>query len=378
MDRDVEGETRYAMLETVRQYALERLNETGDGDVVRTRHLDFFLQLVEQAEPNLFGAEQATWTARLFREQENLLAAHAWCERPEHGVEGLRLVGAIRRIWSNNGMFELGRRVTAEALARPGASGRTVARAKALYVGSMISYFLGRHQDALNWGEESLAIARELGSEANMCDALRVIGMTSISKGDSKAASPHLNEAIALARKLEDSVRLHTGLNALAESYRADGNLDAAEPLYEECLIMIRKQGDRENLAIALLNLALVAMSRGAHDRAGRRLSELVETVNVRSIRSIWILVDTVSANCAARGDWRLAARFHGAAEALRMKVGTFHEAADEAVLAPLVDRARASLGEAAFLAATAEGRALSIEDMLNETRKALEAPRES
>jgi non-specific serine/threonine protein kinase len=376
MERDVEGETRYAMLETVRQYALERLNESGDGDVVRARHLQFYLELVEQAEPKLSSPEQLKWGSRLLQEQENLLAAHAWCDRDSsHAEEGLRLVGAIRRFWSLNGMFELGRRVTAEALARPEASRRTVARAKALNVASNLSYFLGRYQDARDWSGEALAIARDVGSEANMCDAHRILGMTSMVQGDSQAAGSHMNESIALARGLDDPTRLQNGLNALAEAYRSDGNLDAAEPLYQECLIMVRKQGDRVNLAISVSNLALVAMARGAFDRAGQFLAEGVNTVGARAIRNIWVLVDCISAYCAARGDWRLAARLHGAAETLRMKVGTFREHADEVVLAPLMDRARASLGEAEFLVAAAEGHALSIEDMLNEAREALKTP---
>jgi tetratricopeptide (TPR) repeat protein len=272
-------------------------------------------------------------------------------------------------------MFELGRRVTAEALARPEASRRTVARAKALNVASNLSYFLGRYQDARDWSGEALAIARDVGSEANMCDAHRILGMTCMVQGDNQAAGSHMNESIALARGLEDPTRLQNGLNALAEVYRSNGNLDAAEPLYEECLIMVRKQGDRENLAISVSNLALVAMARGAFDRAGQFLAEGVNTVGVRAIRNVWVLVDCISAYCAARGDLRLAARLHGAAETLRMKVGTFREHADEVVLAPLVDRARGSLGEAEFLIAAAEGQALSIEDMLNEAREALKTP---
>src|SRR5262249_26828796 len=117
VDREAEGESRYSMLETVRQFAQDALNETGESQAARERHFHFFLRLAETAETQISGLDQTKWHTRLSQERENLLAAHAWGQHSDANAEGgLRLVAGLRRFWVFFSLHELGRRSILEAL----------------------------------------------------------------------------------------------------------------------------------------------------------------------------------------------------------------------------------------------------------------------
>src|ERR1700682_662041 len=116
---------RYRMLDTVREYAQERLRESAEDADIRTRHLNFYLDLAEKARPELVGPNQGTWLKRLDLERENFLAANAWCDTVEEGSGlGLELGHALKRYWLNRGLLGLGHRLSVGALACAGADGR--------------------------------------------------------------------------------------------------------------------------------------------------------------------------------------------------------------------------------------------------------------
>ena len=267
---------RYRLLDTVRQYAHERLIESGEGDAARTRHLHFYLALAEKAQPELVGPNQATWFARLDSERENLLAAHAWCDDADGGGElGLRLVSAMRRYWIVRGVLGLGHRVTMEALGRPGAQQCNYARCRALFDAGQLGSWMGRYAEAQVHLQESLTIARELGDLSSVAGALQPLALAALGLGNVAAARAYLEEALPLERAEGDQREIAAVLNALAQIHRAEGELDAAEPLYENVLAIARDLRDREIIAIGLLNLAMVAIGRGSSERAGAMLLEV-------------------------------------------------------------------------------------------------------
>src|SRR6185503_12182973 len=138
------GGERYRYLETVRQYAYEKLDETGEIAEARMRHLQHYLAFAEKARPEIVGPRQAEWLARLDLERENLHAAHAWCDHAPDGAEfGLRLVYLQKQYWLNRGLFGLGLRLSTDALARPGGSQQ--ARIAALYAAGQMYLFLGAY-----------------------------------------------------------------------------------------------------------------------------------------------------------------------------------------------------------------------------------------
>jgi predicted ATPase/class 3 adenylate cyclase len=362
---------RYRLLETVRQYALERLEESGEAAVVRTRHLRFFLALAERARPELAGPAQGEWLTRLDLERENLLSAHTWCNRAEDGADlGLRLMYFVKPYWFIRGLLGLGHRVMIDALARPGAQKRNVARCGGLLDVGQIECWMGRYSAALRHLMEALAIAREIGDKPMVAALLQPLGLAALGNGDAGSARTYLAEALALARELGNKRELLAANNALAQLHRAEGELDAAEPLYERTLTLARELGDRESIAIGLLNLAMVSIGRGSSERAGRMLLEALDIVDETGSQSAGQSVLEVSAGLAARqSEWGRAARLYGAAEAQAERTGLRRDPADEAFLAPLIGTARGALDESLYNAAEAAGCALAYEEALLEAR---------
>jgi predicted ATPase/class 3 adenylate cyclase len=367
---EADGE-RYAMLETVREYAQERLEQSGDGAATRTRHLGEYLAFAERARSELFGPLQGEWLLRLDKERENLLSAHAWCDRAEKGAEmGLRLVSAVKPYWLNRGLLGLGYRVTIEALARAVVQDRTPARCRGLFDAGQICYFMGRYDEAERFLNESLAIARESGDSRRIAVALQPLGMACMGRGDLPAARRHLEEGLALARERGDRRDIASMLNSMGQLYRMEGALDKAEPLYTQAISLAHDLGDREIVAVGLLNLAMVDAERGATDLARHRLLNVLAIAGEIGSKPAGQSVLEVSSGLASLGkEWARAARFFGSAEAQASNTGIHRDPADEAFLAPLVAQARSTLGAEAFDAAEAAGRALSYDEAVGEAR---------
>ncbi len=369
------GGARYRLLETVRQYAHERLVTAVEADIARGKHLAYFLTLVENARAGLKGPEQGVWLARLDRERENLLSAHAWCDHAADGAElGLRLASATKLYWINRGLLGLGHRVALEALSRPGAGSRNTARCRALFDAGQISFYMGRYPEAQASLEESLAIAREADDKARIGAALQPLGMACVGRGDLGAARRHLEEALELARALGNQRNLAAALNARAQLDRIEGRLGEADTVYHEVLALARGLGDRESIAIGLLNLAMVAIARGDGHRARAMLLEVLAIAEeVGSIRVGQSALEVCAGLAASLGDASRAARLYGVAEAQTAATGIHRDPADEAFLAPLVAQARASLAPVAFAAAEEAGRALAYEEAIAEALTWLE-----
>ena len=373
VELDADSE-RYRLLETIREYALEKLAASDERSVARARHLEFYLALAAKARPELAGTAQGAWLARLDAERENLLSAHDWCDHADSGAElGLRLAYLIKPYWFIRGLLGLGYRVTIEALAREGAGVQSLARCRALSDAGQLCCWMGRYADALVHLEESLGIARELGDKPMIAAVLQPLGFAASGHGDSTAARAYLAEALALARELGDKRELLGALNAMGQLDRAEGKLDDAEPLYDGMLKLAQEMGDRESYAIGLLNLAMVSIGRGSPDRCGRMLVEVLDIAGEIGSKPVGQSALEVCAGLAAlNGEPEHAARLYGAAEAHAEHTGLHRDPADEAFLAPLMARVRAVLPLTAYTSAETGGRALGYEKALSEARASL------
>jgi predicted ATPase/class 3 adenylate cyclase len=371
-----EGE-RYRLLETVREYAQERLTESHELEEVRNRHLEFYVAFCEQARPQLVGPDQGKWLARVDLERKNILAAHAWCGRAPRGAElGLQLVYMLRPYWLNRGLLGLGQRVNADALGHPGAQERNLARCRALFVAGQLSFYMGRYRQAQQYLEESVAIGREMGDKRRVGAALQPLGMAHLGQGDLATARRYLEEAFASAEALSEPREIAAAASTLAQLYRAEGSLDAAEPLCERVLDLARELDDRESIAIGLLNVAMVAMGRQNDERARQMLLAVHGILEEIGSRYVGQSLLEVSAGLAvSRREWQRAARFYGAAEALALQTGLHRDPADEAFLAPLVATAQAALGTSAFAAAEGAGREVPYDTIIAEARAWLALP---
>jgi len=370
VELDAGGE-RYRMLETVRQYAQERLGDSSAAAAVRTRHLDFFLALAETARPQLWGAEQGKWLARLDLERENFLSAHAWCDHAENGAElGLRLVYALQLYWLPRGLIELGYRVTVEALARAGAQQRGLYRSGALYAAGQLSFFMGAYPASKNHMEDCLAIAREIGIKEREASAHLMLGYDCEALGETADAFANFEASAAIARELGDKGRLAFALNALAGLHHEARDLDAAVPLFEEALSITRELDDRESISIHLTNLARALVDRGAGERArGLLIEGLTIARGIGSTRGDGYVVEVSAELAVLHEAWEPAARFYGAVQARFAEIGLRRTPADDAFLESQIDKARVALGDEAFAAAEAAGRASPYEEVLDDVR---------
>jgi tetratricopeptide (TPR) repeat protein len=365
------GGERYRLLDTVRQYALERLEEAREGHEARTRHLQFYLALAEKARPELAGPRQGEWLKTLDLERENLLAAHICCEHAPGGAElGLKLANMTKPYWFNRGLLALGQRIALEALVRPGAEARTLPRCRGLFDAGQFATYMGRYGEAQRYLEESLAIAREMGDQRRIAVVLQPLGMAYLGQGNAAAARRHTEEALACARSLGEQREIAAALIALAQYHRAQGSLDEAEPLYEEALALLQALDDRENIAVALLNLTMVAIGRRDSQRARARVVgafTIVEELGSKS--SGQSVLEACAGLASLQDDWQRVARFYGAAEAQAAQSGLHRDPADAAFLQPLIARAQAALGADNFAAAESAGRALAYDAAMAEAR---------
>jgi predicted ATPase/class 3 adenylate cyclase len=229
------GELRFRMLETIREYALERLTATGEADRFQRAHADHYLAFAEHAESGLLGGgHQAEWLDRLKDDHDNLRAALSWFVRNGLAEHGLRLTGALRRFWRSRGYLAEDREWTSALLAMPEARARTAARAKALHA---------------------------VGGFANQ-------------QGDYAEARARFEESLDIYREIGDIHGVGWGLVHLGILTRYEGNHLAARALLEECVEIVKSAGDTEVLAAAQGNLGLVARDLGDADLAQGHLDQ--------------------------------------------------------------------------------------------------------
>jgi predicted ATPase/class 3 adenylate cyclase/Tfp pilus assembly protein PilF len=267
------GAARYRLLETVRQYARDRLLETEESEAVCRRHLDCFLALAEQAESELLGERQRAWFARLLAEHENIRAALAW------GVEqapttALQLAAALWRFW-NWGYATEGCEVFERGLARAmevreeGQSALPIeVRTKALRWAGWLAYIQGEPERAHRRLEESLVLSRALGDKGGTAHTLHLLGTVVEAVGDAGAARSHLEESLTIRREIGDHWGTGASLQTLGVLLLRGGDLASAQARFEESLAIKREGGDRAGVAFVLESLGDLALVQGAHERA--------------------------------------------------------------------------------------------------------------
>jgi non-specific serine/threonine protein kinase len=256
-----EGEPRFLMLETIREYAREKLAETGEGPVLAQRHADRFLVLAEQAATQLTGNEQAAWLARLAEEQANMRAALEFaCGPTGPPAVGLRLATALYRFWGVRGHLAEGRTWYARTLAAAEAKGEADAllRARALDAAGALARLQSDHAAGRLLGEQALALFREAGDRPGTASALRNLAALAIEQGDLQAARAFGEESLAIYRELGDTSGMTMMLHDLGQIAHQDGDLATAVSFYDQALALKRQQGHKRGIAVSLNNLGLI------------------------------------------------------------------------------------------------------------------------
>ena len=362
------GRGHYRLLEVIRQFAWDRLLESGEERVIRYRHLTYFLGLAEEAAPELRGPHQVEWLNHLERDFDNLRAAGEWAQAESgHEEEGMRLVAALMWFWRLRGHPGEARRWSDAVLVDPnrcGSGGRSPARAGTLACAGFMAWYQGDLESAQSAFEESVAIYRELGAEGrwSLALVLQGLGMVADVRHDEPAAHRFYAESLALRRELGDRWGLAQSLDDLGARQLAAGDLDAAHTLYVEALEIARQAGDRRLIATELSGLASLAAAQGDVSRAVTLYAEALPLD--AELHDRWGAAGRLSAlaELAARANQEAAVAtapvLWGIVEGLFSAMGARRPSAERDLR---MTAARSRLGDAAFEAACSAGRGMTL-----------------
>jgi predicted ATPase/DNA-binding SARP family transcriptional activator len=365
------GGGRYFLLETLREYALERLRAAGEETAYRRRHRDHFLALAAAAAPLLEGPEQHQWLERLEQEHGNLRAALEWRDETGEAEPGLRLVNALFRFWGYRGLFTEGRQYLRAALAQEPGPDQPAALnqfALALRAAGVLALDQKDHSEAWSVLERSLAIFDGLGNISGVLLALGGLGNVLMDQGRAVEAGEYYQRALVLAREAGDRRVESIVLSNLGFAAFTIGDFPAARKVYTEALVIARESGGRCSESVLLQNLGCLALREGDLDGAAARVREALhilrafQSVNRYNLETL----ELGAAVIGAQGDYARAALLYGATKTFRrlaqLPLGPVYQqwrAESEAA-------ARAALGEDAYADYLERGGTFSLDQAVS------------
>jgi predicted ATPase/transcriptional regulator with XRE-family HTH domain len=359
-------EPRYRMLDTIREYAAERLVATAnEADMIQRRHSAYYVRLAERAEPALQDRDQRLWYPRLEREHDNMRAALTWLLRAGEGESALRLAGALWRFWQRHGDMREGRRWLEAGLAV--AEGQQVpepVRAKALWGASWLAYHQGDYAQSSALSAQHLALARDHGDALGMRNALTGLGMASLTAGRHAEATRLLQEALDVCLPLGNIWHRATSFLNLGNAAMLAGDLTRAACLFEEALALYSERGDEVFAARVRQHLGYVALLQGEYARAATVFAQSLQALSDLDEKPG--IADGLEAAAAARvavGNAHQAGRLLGAAAALREEISVAPLPYLRVIWHSYLAKAAGLLSEADWAAARAEGRAISLRE---------------
>lgn len=270
-------EPRLQMLVTVRVYGQECLQASGEDELIRYAHAQYYLALAEEAEPHLKGPEKSVWLARIDREHENLRAALEWSMKTEEVELALRICGALWEFWSRRGNRSEGSYWLKAVLGLPGAATHQVARAKALYAAGYLAWDQNELLEANLLLRESMALYRALGDDRGLARSLGTLGVLIQQLGHLVEGRTLVEESMVLHRKQGSNWELANLLQNLSYVAWWQGDLTRVAALAEESLILARGVGDKFLIAIALHDIGYVEWQQGDLVRASTLVRESLE-----------------------------------------------------------------------------------------------------
>ena len=362
------GEPRLGTLETVRQYAIELLEQAGDLEDARRRHAMFYALFAERAHDQLTGPAELAALDRMEAEHGNLRTALAWAldagqsASDERAAIGLRLVQALSEFWYRHGHTAEGRRWLERAVELASdESGPPHARL-AHWLGVMLQQ-QGELRDALRLLHRGLAICRGLGDRNQEARALNSLGITYFRLGDLDAARSMLEGCAAIAREIHSDVRLSQALGNLGQVEIEAGNLERSEQLLREALPLYQQRGELLGATNCQQALAMASLRAGraqqAHELLSGTLRYVIDSGDTQLLANT---IEVAAIVVADLGDGLRAARLAGAADAIRQQAGMPRPEPDAALLERFLGPARATFARVSWDTELAAGRALTQE----------------
>jgi predicted ATPase/serine/threonine protein kinase len=402
------SESRFVMLETIREYALEKLAASGEKPLTKRAHAAYCLVLAEEEAAEQSGAEGTEWLEHFGLEHDNFLAGLDWLTETGDADWGLRLGTALFRFWETREYLAEGRGRLGKLLKLPGAAAPTKTRARALFAAGVLAAEQGDYVSADALLRESLDISRELRDQQGAAVSLNALAVNARDRGDFATARSLFEDSLALWRELGDQKAVARSLSNLASVVKMQGDYASARSLYGECLLIFQGLGDRTGVAWSMNNQGDVAHDQGDSATA-RTLYEGALSI-FRELGDRWGIAGTLAdlgslareqGNCASarslyresikvfrelehkRGIARLlecfacsaaveqeaerSLRLAGAAAALRQNIGAPLTMAEQAKLEASLQAARQALTNTAGTTAWLEGWALPVEKAIDE-----------
>jgi predicted ATPase/DNA-binding CsgD family transcriptional regulator len=401
---------RYRMLEPVKQYAREKLEEAGESGTVRRRHADFFLTLAERARPELRGPEDRKWLEQLEREHDNMRAALSFALESEDVELALRMAGALGTFWHMHSHSDEGRKWLEAALTRDKRAPVVVRiralealywlahdrwdhdRAEAIAREAMElsaeaeiedslaaslrimsagpAWVRGDYERGRELLEESLRISRGAGDRIMIAEALLQLAVTAWGMGDTERGKEIYEEGVILCREAGYTFRLPDFLFSLGYQLLLEGDYERGAALNEEAVAICREHGYKRSLNFALDNLGWATLLQGDHARATSFYEEsLAISKELGDKACASESLDGLACIAGATGEPARAARLFGAAEAMRDTLSAavvFQHTPEEAAWRePSRARARSRLGEPAWEDTLSEGRAMGLKEAI-------------
>jgi non-specific serine/threonine protein kinase len=360
------------MLETLRQYAAERLTESGEERCVRERHRLWCMELAEQGEREIWRRDQVAWVRRLAREQDNMRAALRWSLNGAIDPDpGLRMAAALGRFWDTRGDLREGIGWLRGLLSLAAVRARTPGWGRAITALGYLTCVQGNIDEAVRVLDESLGYWREVGDPRALSVALFFRGLAVGWPVGDESSLPFFEQSLALSRVRGPRWTTYFALMALGEWARAHGDYARAEALLHESLSLVEVEGERHGGFFTLNSLALLSLGRGElvdADQFGLRA--LSAAFELDSRHGLVIALDTVASVAAAAGHPRRAARLFGAADAGRAVIGDFAYATARADRERGKAIARAALGDSVFELEASLGSTWTLEQAAVEARQ--------
>ena len=407
-DEQANGESRFAMLETIREYALEKLEASGEKALTKRAHAAYYLVLAEDEATEQSGTEGTEWLARLAAEHNNFRAGLEWLTETGDAAWGLRLGVALFRFWEMSESLAEGRARLGKVLAIAGAAARTKPRARALFAAGVLATAQGDYAPAHALIGESLDIARQSHDKHGAAVALNALAVIARDRGELLVARTLLEESLELWRELADQKAVARSLSNLANIVKLQGDNTRAFSLYAECLAIFRELGDRagvawsmnyqgdvarnqrdfaaartwyeQGLAIfrelddrwgmagTLADLGSLAREEENYPTAGCMYRESIKLFQeLDHKRGIARLLEHFACSAAAQLEAQRSLRLAGAAAALRQNIGAPLTPAEQAKLEASLHPARLALSNQVGATAWLEGWALPVEKAIEE-----------
>lgn len=362
----MDGEPRFWMLQTIREYALEKLDAGGEAPGIRTRHARYFLDFASAQEQEIFGECPDDWLDRLEEEHGNLRAALDWLLAQEDVVDALRLLGALGLFWLYRGHSAEGFR-WAERIIPEAADAPPAVRAKALILpGSRLAYQLGKHDQGIALAEDALQLARQAGDAYYEALALGHLGLHYAQPGSESEALRLFQQAHDLFCEVESGVGIAWMLMAMGILRSELGQYRDAEAHYAQSLALYERLNSAWGIRNITQHMGITAYYQGQYDRATNLFKAILASTTVqRAVTNSLDAVFGLALVLKAQGHARIAARLFAAVSSLLDRLGTQLGMPERTIYRSEVAALQTTLGPSVFQEEWDEGRNLSLEQAI-------------